>query len=362
MKIALLGDIAFYGKYSIKENSKIFEYFNEVSLLLKKYDYVIGNLETPFATNEKAYGAKSAYIKSDPENIELLKFLNISYVNLANNHLYDFGKSSYKLTKKLLQENDIKLFGIEHQQEFIVHGSNKLALHGYCCYSTNPLGVTKDNSLGVNELNLPVIEKQMLENEKNGFLNLIAIHCGQEHVNYPNYDHIRLARQLAKVCPYIFYGHHPHVMQGIESIENSLIAYSLGNFCFDDVYTKKSKEPLIVQSINNKTSFILEIDIEDNKIVNYKTIQIFADKDSLKVNYEKDVKLEEYSEKLKIDKSEYINMRNELLSDFLQSRKQLRDFKWYLKRLNFKSFLMIKNAIANKKKYNKSLVAHLKSD
>ena len=39
--------------------------------------------------------------------------------------------------------------------------------------------------------------------------------------------------------------HHPHVAQGIEMHKSSLIAYSLGNFCFDDVYTSVSKAPLV---------------------------------------------------------------------------------------------------------------------
>ena len=62
MKIALLGDIGLFGKYTLN-NSDIYDYFREVSNLLKQYDHVIGNLETPFCEeNFKTYGSKSAYI------------------------------------------------------------------------------------------------------------------------------------------------------------------------------------------------------------------------------------------------------------------------------------------------------------
>lgn len=48
MKIALLGDIALFGKYDVNKNPDIYVYFEEIAKLLCKFDYVIGNLETPF--------------------------------------------------------------------------------------------------------------------------------------------------------------------------------------------------------------------------------------------------------------------------------------------------------------------------
>ena len=231
MKIALLGDIAFFGKYSLENNHNLYEYFQEVSEKLKEHDLVIGNLETPFSeSNTKPYGFKSAYIRSNPENLELLKFLQIDIVNLANNHIYDFGANSYELTKKLLDEAKIKYFGVENRQLLIDFDDNKIALNGFCCYSTNPLGINSKKNKGINELDVPTVKKKLIENAKNDLFNICSIHCGQEHVNYPNYDHILMARGLAKFAPYVFYGHHPHVAQGIEKVNESLLAYSLGNF------------------------------------------------------------------------------------------------------------------------------------
>lgn len=48
MKIALLGDIALFGKYDVNKNSDVYVYFEEVAKLLGKFDCVIGNLETSF--------------------------------------------------------------------------------------------------------------------------------------------------------------------------------------------------------------------------------------------------------------------------------------------------------------------------
>jgi len=48
VKIALLRDIALFGKYNVNKNPDVYVYFEEVAKLLGKFDYVIGNLETPF--------------------------------------------------------------------------------------------------------------------------------------------------------------------------------------------------------------------------------------------------------------------------------------------------------------------------
>lgn len=248
MKIALLGDIAFYGKYSTA-NRNIYEYFSDVANILKEFDHVIGNLETPLIkSNFSPYGSKSAHIFSEEENVQLLKYLNIDIVNLANNHIFDYGILGYVNTKRILDANNISYFGIDNKQLKIEGYDSKIALCGYCCYSTNSLGYyDKKKQIGVNILDAFSVEEALIENYNQGYMNITSFHVGQEHINYPNYDHIEMARKLAQKVPYVYYGHHPHVIQGIEEIENSLLAYSLGNFCFDDVYTSKSYKPLIKQ-------------------------------------------------------------------------------------------------------------------
>lgn len=360
MKIALLGDIAFFGKFSLQNNQDLFNYFKDVAEELKKYDLVIGNLETPFVNSYKPFGYKSAYIKSEPINVELLKYLNISVVNLSNNHVFDFGSNGFQLTKKILNDNGIKFFGIEDKQLVIESGENKIALNGYCCYSTNPLGINNKNNAGINELNFLKVENTLKENHNQGLYNILSVHCGQEHVNYPNYDHIELARKLADVTPYIFYGHHPHVIQGIEKIKDSLIAYSLGNFCFDDVYTKKSAEPLIKQTENNKKSFILEVIIEHNKLADFNVIPIYLAADKMQIRSNEIIEnLNLYSEKLNDDKDAYITFREQLVNNYITSRKSSRNLNWYLKRLNHKYAILMLTSRENKKKYFNSVKKYL---
>lgn len=353
MKIALLGDTALYGKFSL-ENKKLLESIKSVADFLKDFDYVVLNLETPFAENKaKKNGSKSAYIKSDPANIEILKYLHVNAVNLANNHIFDYGINSYQLTKEILSNHDILYFGTENKQLKINIENNKIAFSGFCCYSTNPLNMKID---GVNPLNYEEVKKTLLLNVEEEYNNIVSIHAGQEHVNFPNYDHILFARKLSEVCPYIFYGHHPHVLQGIEEINGSLIAYSLGNFCFDNVFTSKSKLPLVEMSENNKSSIILSLEYKDNKLIAYSITPIFdaqlcTDKQSNIILKQ----LSNYSEVLKLPKEEYIYKRSMLLNECLTSRKHKRNLEWYFKRINLNSIKMLLNAKRNKSAYIKNV-------
>lgn len=361
MKIALLGDIALYGKYSIK-NKNIFNYFKDVSEVLGEFDYVVGNLETPLCDYCEPKGAKSAHIRGTTQDVELLKFLNIDAVNLANNHIFDYGSAGCNLTKKVLEENNIEYFGIDNKQLIVKSEENSIAFSGYCCYSTNGNGyIEHASNVGVNILNADEVESNMINNHKNGNLNIVSVHAGEEHINYPNYDHIQLARFFASKVPYVYYGHHPHVMQGIENFQNSLLAYSLGNFCFDDVYTDKSNLPLISQSEENKKGIILALEIISNTIIRHEIIPIYMSEDKLLVNKNPEIiqDVKTYSGYLNLDKETFNKTRGMLLKKYVDSRKKTRNLEWYIKRLNLRSVKLIISLKKNKSLYKQYVLDYL---
>ena len=103
---------------------------------------------------------QNQHIYSNEENIEILKYLNIDIVNLANNHLYDYGIEGYQKTKEVLNNNGINYYGIEDKDYLISNSDAKIALTGYCCYSTNGLGYYNSSSkVGINILDGFKVEK-----------------------------------------------------------------------------------------------------------------------------------------------------------------------------------------------------------
>lgn len=353
MKIAFVGDIGFFGRFSMAENNKVKDYFADVAKHLSQFDYVIGNLELPFLDDGKALGAKSANLKSPSCNVELLKYLNINIVTLANNHIYDFGWEGVTNTVNLLNENNILHFGLKGED--LVLPDEKLAFHGYCCYSTNPYGLGEV----INTLSVPAIKEKMAMYKSRGLLNIVSSHAGLEHINFPAYHDVKMARALSEAGPYIYYGHHPHVLQGIEKCNESIIAYSLGNFCFDDVYTDKSDAPLIKQSDNNKTSAILEVAIDNEQCLSHQVTKIYMGEEKMIVGGDIESKIKEYTDFLATEESQYSEHRNQLFANYVADRKQMRDFNWYIKRLNFNSVIMLLRAKYNAKQHQKHILQHL---
>lgn len=363
MKIALLGDIALFGRMSVNENPKIAAYFSEIADYLKEFDYVIGNLETPFSVEKKTNGAKSAYICSDVENVKTLKQLHINAVCLANNHMFDFGKEGYETTKKILNENGIQYFGTEGKELHVEILGNKLAMSGFCCYTTNPLRCVQYGEYGVNAYSIPTAQKVLRDNKTKGYLNIMAVHAGLEHVNYPSIDHIRAARLLAKETPFVYYGHHPHVIQGVEEYNGSLLSYSLGNFCFDNIYTEASGDkPLITLTENNRHGAILELTIENNKVVGWKEQIIYNSKGEKMELVDNTALLKEYNNVVKNSEDnlpEYNEKRNKILSARIVDRKTMRNLQWYLKRLRPRYMRLMIDGRNNKKKFIENIKMYI---
>lgn len=356
MKIALLGDLALFGKMSI-ENVNIYSYFSEVKQLLDTYDLVIANLESPLTSADVPYGYKTIHLKSDTDNIELLKYLNIGVVNLANNHILDFGHKGLNETIDLLTKNNIKYFGVDSKTETFNVGGVQLHFTGACCFSSNPYGIwRKKNAKRLNVFNPYEVEEQ-LRQQNEDTVHLYSIHFGQEHVNYPNNDHLKVFRKLTHTGKFILHGHHPHVLQGMEKYNDSILAYSLGNFAFDDIMYKG--RTFLKQSENNKTSVILEIEI-NNGAMEYKAIPIFAGHERMLIN--KANALPQFNKKLKMDEEDYIHYRNTLLEEYVQNRKSIRNIKWYLERLRFTSAGIIFNSKMNYKIYEKLIKAYIKDE
>lgn len=359
MKIALLGDIGLLGCYTIANNPSLKTGLKEVSDYLAKFDLVVGNLETPFSRAKKPHGAKSAYICTDPENVEILKWLHVDAVTLANNHVYDFGNEAFELTKRILEQNGIAYFGVDGKDFRTEKCGERIAFSGFCCYSSNPLHLCRQyGDRGVNRFNIKEVERLLLANSQDGWFNILSVHSGIEHVNYPSTDQIRAARRFSEITPYVFYGHHPHVVQGIELQNGALVAHSLGNFCFAGHNGDKLR-PQAELSENNRQGMILELDVNKGHIEGYAyqlmhihnngKIELIADKGCV----------DKYSAAITSaldDEVAYNSCRVTQRNEYLSERRQLRNFKWFMTHLRYRYFRLAYDNHRNAALYRRNVV------
>ena len=128
MKVALLGDIALIGRYDKTITLDTEKRIEIVHNIVNDCDCVIANLESPLTTKTKTTACKGVYLRSDPENVDLLKLMGITHVTLANNHIYDYGKYGAEETIKTLEKAGIKYIGLNNKPEIVKKDNNAIAI------------------------------------------------------------------------------------------------------------------------------------------------------------------------------------------------------------------------------------------
>jgi poly-gamma-glutamate synthesis protein (capsule biosynthesis protein) len=201
---------------------------------LNSFDFVIGNLEGPINENPKDFSDTSLTFSFDKKAVESLKAGNFSLVSLANNHTLNMDWEGFDETKNILKENDIAFIGepIECDSDFI-HQKDGITYYG--------INVTFSNNCSNKEI-VNQIEDIKFYNPET-FL-IVLIHWGTEYKNISSKEQETLAHAMIDAGVDLIIGGHPHVVQNIEQYKNKLIFYSLGNFIFDQYFSKETQEGL----------------------------------------------------------------------------------------------------------------------
>lgn len=337
MKVALLGDIALVRQYDKSLGDNVEKKLGELKKMLSQSDYVIANLESPLTDKTNSLVCKSMHLRSSTKNVEILKYLGIDAVTLANNHILDFGRKGLEDTIRVLDSAGIAWYGIDEKGIYL-DKSEKISLSGFCCYSTHGVGYAGNKKRGLNTLTMEHVLEQAVNDEEKGYVSLISVHWGLEHTNYPAFEHIRLAEKITKKNQVIIHGHHPHTVQGIQWKENgSVIAYSLGNAIFDTTTSINGKFTVGMNEQNRK-SFVLYIDIVNGNIEGYSCQGFYIGEDGI-IPYSINEELGKISEQLSdvSDVPQYESMRMEQYKKIIRSKFGKHDLKWALSRLNYYS-------------------------
>ncbi len=357
MRIAILGDIALIGKYSKENNTleKIKKRFTEIKPILDECDYVIANLESPFTNIIKTKEAKTLPLKTNPQNIEILKYLGIDAVSLANNHFFDYGMEGAEECLSVLENAKIGYFGINGKKYILKSEDTKVSLGGFCCHTTN--GWYYDDISFKTKYKLNTLNEKSIFNFLNKCKSLeeypiIFPHWGEENTHYPNKMHLGISDLIMSKYNTTIVGHHPHVIQGIKKYSNGITFFSIGNFCFDDCISNTGSNVFVKQMEENLKGMIVILDLQNNKLVNYEIIPYQDAEEGIKINSQisEDIK-KVYSKKLEniLDWISYDNLREHEYKKAFKERLGKRDIKWVIGHLNIKAIKAVLQRKKNKK-------------
>ena len=70
---------------------------------------------------------------------------------------------------------------------------------------------------------------------------LVSMHWGVEDTNTPTESQRQIADYLSSLGVNMIIGHHPHVVQPVEYVNDTLVIYSLGNFISNQLSLRLNK-------------------------------------------------------------------------------------------------------------------------
>lgn len=357
MRIAFLGDTALIGRFDITKNSeeKILESFSEITEILQECDYVVANLETPLTNCEVSKEFKTLTLKSSPLNIQILKKIGVNVVTIANNHIYDYGTKGLEETVKVLKDYNVTYCGIDNEGVILKGDVADVYLDAFCCFSTNAWhykGLMRKGKLNT------LIPENCLRCIKMGEINnaypIICVHWGEENTHYPKYEHFKFAKEFLNQYEATIIGHHPHVIQGICDFQKGSVAFSLGNFCFDDCSSKKYGVS-VKQTEANRKGYIYIIEIDEKRNCKRKVVFYEEKNGRLTICKNSVDAVNEYSNRLKKIENplDYEKLRQKEIDKAKHERLGKRDLNWFIKHFNLVSIVAVIQRKINRKMYLK---------
>jgi poly-gamma-glutamate capsule biosynthesis protein CapA/YwtB (metallophosphatase superfamily) len=214
--------------------------FSGVSSTLRADDLTIGNLECAVATCGSP--AKKKYtFRASPEVLPGLHEGGVDAVTLANNHSLDYGRAALLETMRHLREANLPWAGAgtdaaSANRPVILHaGRQTVALLASSRVLPSGDWNAGDHRPGVAAAydSTALLAAIRAARAKAGLL-VVYMHWGTERMTRPHAHQRALARRCIDAGADIVVGAHPHVLQGFEYYRGKLIAYSLGNFVFNN--------------------------------------------------------------------------------------------------------------------------------
>lgn len=227
-------------------------FLQNVKSIFSQDDLTIANFEGTL-TESDAREDKTFAFKGPASFTSILTDGYVEAVNTANNHSHDYGDQSYEDTMTALDAAGIVHFGYDKTAVMDVKG-------------------IKVGMVGIYELKDHLEREQQLKDNiakvkaDGAQLIVVIFHWGNETETVPDSNQTTLGRLAIDEGADLVCGHHPHVLQGIETYKGKNIIYSLGNFCFGGNSSPSDMDTMIYQQTFTITSEGVQADNVTNVI------------------------------------------------------------------------------------------------
>ena len=278
VRMIFFGDLALHGDAASAARLGEADLFDELPDLFCQADIVIGNLESPLPGDGNENLLKRPRVIGDPNAFHYLTILKPDILSLANNHIYDALEAGYRNTVTFLDENGIKYLGAGLSQAearrpaLMEHNGLQIGFLAYVSRDTNP-SLSPDAPVFLNYFGLSSALKDISQLKAQTDICVVLLHWGMDYCRFPAPQQREVVLSLSRAGANLIVGAHAHVIQPIEKINGSLVAYGLGNFYFPDIIQNDYRR---LWDKENRESLLLDVTINErgiDRVKYHRTVQ-----------------------------------------------------------------------------------------
>ncbi|MCS7316363.1 MAG: CapA family protein [Bryobacteraceae bacterium] len=199
--------------------------FEPFTGLFRRAAFVAGNFEGVFGPSEECGAPVRMCFATPPAFARLLGLAGFRAVSLENNHSGDLGSTHWDNTRRILRAAGLIPLDFEGSPHFANLGEVTVSLIAF-----NRVPGRSRATVAVPSVELA--QKLRLA-RRLSHLVVVFVHWGREYEPGPNSSQKQAASWMVRHGADVIIGHHPHVVQPPECLENRPVFYSLGNFVFD---------------------------------------------------------------------------------------------------------------------------------
>lgn len=240
IRLVMVGDALYHdGVYKDGQNSdgsySFLKHLENIKPIIHGYDLAYYNQESILGGSEMGLSTYPRF-NSPYEVGDAFVDAGFNLVSTANNHTLDRGREAVLNSYQYWQSKEGVLMSGSCDsflcQEHIPVGEKNGISYAFLSYttSTNGISVPEGEEYLVNVYSEERVSKDIEAVRDQVDVILVAMHWGNEYQDYPVSEQKKIATFLSSLGVHLIIGTHPHVVEPIEYIGDTLVIYSLGNF------------------------------------------------------------------------------------------------------------------------------------
>lgn len=233
---------------------------SSIAPIIKKHDLAFYNQESILGGTILGLSSYPAF-NSPQEAGESFVDAGFNLVSVANNHTLDRGKKAvissnnyWKTKQNVLVSGS---YNSRNDRDNILIKEENGIRYALLAYTTTTNGIKPENSYHVNIYSKEQVKKDIEQLKDKVDLLMVSMHWGEEYNTSVTKEQEQIAEYLSSLGTDIIIGHHPHVVEPIDYIDDTLVIYSLGNFLSGQ------------EGVSKRIGLMVSLDIEkkDNEVI-----------------------------------------------------------------------------------------------